>query len=79
MPSEERLRLHDREETTPVISHDSATRAIRVASSARRGLPAASTSSASCFSEQILGGELPMRASRRRDQPQESHARRRTV
>ncbi len=72
MPSDERSRLHDREDATPVDQprqrderHPS-----RIVGAARLHLPL-HIQCQLLSQEQMLGGELCMRSPRRRDQPQE--------
>jgi hypothetical protein len=72
MPSNKRIRLHDREETTPVDQprqHDQRNPR-RIVGAVRLHLPL-HVQCQLLSQEQVLGRELPMRPSRRRDHPQE--------
>jgi len=72
MPSDERIRLHDREDATPVDQprERDERNPSRIVSAARLHLPL-HVQCQLLFQEQIFGGELCVRPSRRRGQPQE--------
>ena len=72
MPSDERIRLYDREEGPPVDqpSQRDERRPSRIVRVARLHLPL-HIQGQLLSQEQILGGKVYMRSSRRRDQPQE--------
>lgn len=72
MPSDERIRLHDREEATPVDQPRQRDERDprRIVGAARLPLPL-HVQRQLLFQEQILGGELRVRPSNDGDQPQE--------